>query len=442
MTIPHVSAALALALLFSAAPVAAQSNQPAIFIANNGNNTGSVTSMLINADGSLDFVSEFITGVDPEPDTNPQAISISPGGRWLVTGHGTINGLEEQLTIIEVNSDATMSLKGEFITNNSPLGVQWLDDTHLVATATTPSSRILAYVFDPDANSLTLVDTELTGSFTTAVAYDPEQRYLFVQDSGQNQITSFFANADGTLDRIDVFDTLTTFPLGPGISPDGRFIYAGGGISNGGDKIIGAEVFSDGTMSAIGGQPFISPGASPKEAVVMGDTLHAAIGHGTDATVRIFSIDQETGALTSTGHFFDVGGQGTLGCMAAMGDLLFFTDNTTSSDGVRGVYSFTINPDGSMTQNGPLVDTQGVNPRMIATWSPRSEPPVCPWDCTPAPEGNGIINVDDLFAVLNAIATQDLDCDVSPENKDGTFGNGVINYDDVVGIINHFGDCP
>lgn len=59
----------------------------------------------------------------------------------------------------------------------------------------------------------------------------------------------------------------------------------------------------------------------------------------------------------------------------------------------------------------------------------------CPWDCAP-PGGNDEINFDDLIAVVNAISTQDLDCDVAPDNEDGTFGNGVITFDDLIAVIN------
>lgn len=65
----------------------------------------------------------------------------------------------------------------------------------------------------------------------------------------------------------------------------------------------------------------------------------------------------------------------------------------------------------------------------------------CPGDCAP-PGGNGMVNVDDLFEVVNAISTQDPACDVAPDNGDGTFGNGVVNFDDIVMVVNGFGPCP
>jgi len=66
--------------------------------------------------------------------------------------------------------------------------------------------------------------------------------------------------------------------------------------------------------------------------------------------------------------------------------------------------------------------------------------PPCPWDCVP-PGGNGVVNIDDLLAVINAFGGRG-PCDSAPQNPDGTFGNGVVNIDDLLGIINAFGPCP
>ncbi len=100
------------------------------------------------------------------------------------------------------------------------------------------------------------------------------------------------------------------------------------------------------------------------------DAAYLLVGHGTDATVRSAAINAATGNLTYTGHFFDVGLQGTLGDVQTLDDLFFVTDNSTAIDGIMGVYSFRLNANGSFTQNGPIVDTGGIAPRSIAVWEP------------------------------------------------------------------------
>jgi len=70
----------------------------------------------------------------------------------------------------------------------------------------------------------------------------------------------------------------------------------------------------------------------------------------------------------------------------------------------------------------------------------------CVADCSPdngdGTFGNGVVNVDDLFAVLNAFGSSVTGCDIAPDNGDGTFGNGVVNVDDLFAVVNAFGPCP
>ncbi|MEM7228416.1 MAG: di-heme oxidoredictase family protein [Planctomycetota bacterium] len=69
----------------------------------------------------------------------------------------------------------------------------------------------------------------------------------------------------------------------------------------------------------------------------------------------------------------------------------------------------------------------------------------CAADCTPdngdGTFGNGVVNIDDVLAVINAFGSADSRCDVAPQFIDGTFGNGIVNIDDVLAVINNFGPC-
>jgi len=71
---------------------------------------------------------------------------------------------------------------------------------------------------------------------------------------------------------------------------------------------------------------------------------------------------------------------------------------------------------------------------------------LCFADCTPdngdGTYGNGVVNIDDLFAVLNNFGGGAGPCDVAPDNGDGTAGNGIVNIDDLFAVLNSFGDCP
>jgi hypothetical protein len=80
------------------------------------------------------------------------------------------------------------------------------------------------------------------------------------------------------------------------------------------------------------------------------------------------------GDLAETPFFYDVGDQGNLGDLQTLGNLLFVTHSFSDGTGPTGLYSFTVNPDGSLTQNGPLLSTNGTRPEYIAAWNGVPEP--------------------------------------------------------------------
>lgn len=67
--------------------------------------------------------------------------------------------------------------------------------------------------------------------------------------------------------------------------------------------------------------------------------------------------------------------------------------------------------------------------------------PTCPADIAPQ-GGDGLVNVSDLLAVINAWG----DCPAPPSPCPADFvppgGNGVVNVSELLGVINNWGVCP
>lgn len=414
----------------------AQAAEPTLFVSNNGNLIGSISSMHIHADGTLELIDHLVTGQrnstsEPCPGCNAYAIDITPDGRYLATGHASSSSHPISVSITRVDEDGALELVTLVNVPHSPLDVRWLDDEHFAvarANLSGGNNQILVYRYNRENESASLQNFQFTNGFSTSLAVDRENKRLFAQrSSGGSAVLSFSYDQSGTLTLIDTYSTGTTYPLGIGISPDGLRLYGGGGISNGGDKIVGARVSPDGTLGDMTGAPFTSPGASPKQVVVTGDGQFAVAGHGTDATVRTFAIDQASGALSATGFFFDIGAQGTLGNIATAGHLLFAADTSTVFDGVMGVYSFTVEADGSLTPNGSIVDTEGIAPRDFAPWQPAE----CPADLS----GNGVVEVEDLFILLASWGP----CPGCPADLTGS---GEVDADDLFILLAEWGPCP
>jgi 6-phosphogluconolactonase (cycloisomerase 2 family) len=412
-----------------------QANQRAAFIANNGNLEGSVTSFVFDANDAPVFADKLITGTRPttndyEPGSNAYSISMTPSGRYLAVGHASSNDPFQQITILEVASDAALTLVGEYMTPDTPLDVVWLSNQYLAATRTEVGlqNQVLVYEFDPNAVTLTQIDAENTGTFTGSLALRPGGAVLYAGDSFVNQIYVFTVNGDGTLTPLQTIGS-PGYPLGIHVTPDGSRLYAFGGISLGGSAILGWNIGLGGSLSAIPGMPFTSPGASPKDCTFSPDSARMYVAHGTDATVRSFSINAVSGVVTSLGHSFDVGLQGSLSDVKMLGDVLLVDDNTTSIDGVRGLYSFDTFANGGLAMNGGIVDTQGVSPNEIATWAPAN--------CAGDVNGDGAVNISDLGELLVAFGTCNGDPGFNAE-ADLT-GDGCVNISDLGEVLAAFG---
>jgi 6-phosphogluconolactonase (cycloisomerase 2 family) len=342
-------------------PVFSQSGLPAVFVTNNVGD--SVTSFTLNPDGSLNYVGMIAAG------DSPQTISLTPDGQFLAVANGTMSMTVEELRIFYVNSDATLTLRLLTTTPDSPLDCQWVSNSILAVTETSLSgdNHVIMYEWDPTANTLVQVDIAFTGSFNTSLAVSFDRSLLFANNSlGTDSIYSFSFDAAGMLTQNDNQVTNPIYPLGIAASPDGNFVYSAGGISGTGHEILSFAVDANGALSPIAGAQ--SPGQSPKVIDMTDDGTILVAGHGTDSTVRSFLRDPLTGLIVPTGFSFDVGAQGNLGDLQVVGDMMFVTDESTSDDGVRGLYSFRINADGSFSQLGPIVDTQGSRPEYIAAW--------------------------------------------------------------------------
>ncbi len=351
-------------------PCAAQPDEPTLFVCTYPNLTqGRISSMRIEADGSLTLID-----VAEGSDTGASAVALAPDGRHIALSHGTADDIE-RLDIFTVNSDGTLTFLLTQLVPDSPLDMEWLSPTVLAVTEAEfgGSNFLTTYRLDPAAPSLTQIDEYSTGLFLSDTARHPHGDYIVANDSLSNGLYVYEVNLDGTLALADQISTGSTYPLGPGWTRQGDRLYATGGISSGREAIIGFS-FDPlvGMLDPLPGSPWVSPGESPKLAVSSSDDRVLLVGHGTDATVRTFLIDPDTGGLTSTGYTFDVGLQGTLGEVAVLDDLVFITDNSTATDGKAGVYSFRLDSEtGVLTMIGSdLYDTGTTSPNRMAVWTP------------------------------------------------------------------------
>ncbi|MFI4916822.1 MAG: GC-type dockerin domain-anchored protein [Phycisphaerales bacterium JB060] len=427
-------------LVFAAAALG-QATEPTVFVGNNGNLLGAMTSLQPDASGALvqvDYlvIDERAPGGASLPGTNVEGIALSPGGRFLATGHATALD-PEQLTIIEVDADGTLEVIDTFSVPNAPLGMAWIDDQYIaVAESNFGSSFARVYRYTPGASPMTgsLVEVDATpeGSFITNIEADHDRRLIFVQDSdfggGSANVTAYEVDASGALDEVGFVFTAPNFALGMALAPNGEWLYAGGGISGTGREVLGFRVGVSGSLEFMPGAPFASPGDSPAWVTVSPDNRFVYAGHGRDATVQGFSTDNETGALTALGVSFDVGSQGTLGTVGTLdlpaGQFLVVTDNSTIFDDMSGIYSFRIEDTGDLTQIGDIVMTPGSQPDNFVVWQPGGN------DCRADLDGDGQLTIFDFLEFQNLFDAGDPAADFD--------GDGDLTIFDFLAFQNEF----
>jgi 6-phosphogluconolactonase (cycloisomerase 2 family) len=399
-----------------------QAGVRAVFVSNNGNLEGSVSSFTINPELTLHFAAKLVTGTRPSTSypcagCNAYEISLTPSGQYIALVHpaGDVDGI----TIVQVGADAALSQVIQIqmaVGQDGPMDVQWLDNQYLAVLRTTPSPNQLAiYRFVASPASLTQVHVYSVGSFSTFLALHPSGQYLYAANSSSPayQVYVFRVDTGGALTQLETEPTGSVYALELAISRDGTKLYSAGGISGGGHAVVGMTVGADGRLTTMTGSPFVSPGQSPSNVYVSDDNHYCFVGHGSDATLRVMAINQTTGALSDTGYSFDVGTTGTFGDVRSMRDLVFVTN---SSDTPTGIYSFRLGTGGSLIQNGSIVSTTGIAPRSIAAWTP---PISGDMDC------DGDLDVADIDAFVLAL--------VNPPSWAGTYPYCNINRGDMNG---------
>lgn len=351
-------AAAALLPALAAAPAIAQSVAPAAFVVNNAGD--SITSYTLNPDGTLNRIGIFATG------DLPQALSLSPDGKILAVGHGTSASTPEELRFYGVNADATLTPLLTTTTPDSPLDMLWLNNDVLAVTRTVIGpSEVYAYAFDRSSNLMTTRDIISTGTFTSGIAVAGNTLYADAGFLSGGSLSAWSFDASGDLEFVE-----TEAIGGGGVSvdyaatPDGRFLYAAGGIGGNEDELHAFGIAPSGALTPLSGTPFLLDGRAPAEVIVdeNGERLYVSFNWRNAGTgiIRAYEIDPATGAITDTGDVFVLGGgvgdRGDTGPLAILGDVLFNLDMSTFRDGVLGLQTIRINPDGSMSHID-LLDT-------------------------------------------------------------------------------------
>lgn len=138
------------------------------------------------------------------------------------------------------------------------------------------------------------------GPTNVGVAVDPAGKFLFVGDTISQNTWVYAIASDGSLSLVP--GSPFTTPGNAGIdtvSPDGKFLFEGGGA-----EVGVSQIHSDGTLTNVAGSPFpngpFNNGGAPVFALVTDPRGKFLLLADTDQSkITVFSIDPNSGALTN-----------------------------------------------------------------------------------------------------------------------------------------------
>jgi len=226
--------------------------------------TGSVASLPIKEDGSLDKAASFMqhkgNSVDPARQKEPHAhcIVVSPDNRFAFAAD---LGLDQVLVYRLDAAKATL-------TPNQP-----------------PFARTPA------------------GAGPRHLTFHPNGKHVYVINELKNSVTCFdYNSASGTLAEKQTISTLPKDFAGKSycadlkITPDGRFLY---GTNRGHDSIAAYRIGADGSLTLLAIEP--SLGKGPQNLAITSDGKLLLCANMPGNNVAVFRIDAKTGALASVG---------------------------------------------------------------------------------------------------------------------------------------------
>ena len=184
---------------------------------------------------------------------------------------------------------------------------------HYLLEADLGLDKILVYKFDQASGRVTPNDPASVdlapGSGPRHLAFHPNGRFVFTISELASTMTSLAW--DGANGALRVLGTQSTLPAGytgnsstaeVAVHPGGRFLY---GSNRGHDSIVVYAIAPDGALTLVEHEP--TRGKSPRNFTIDPSGRWLIAGNQLSGTLSVFSIDQQTGALSPTGPLAEVG---------------------------------------------------------------------------------------------------------------------------------------
>jgi 6-phosphogluconolactonase len=275
-----------------------------LFAVNAG--SGSITIFNVHKNGALNFLSKTHSG-----GAQPSAIAEFRGLVYVLNsgGAGSLVGFDlgdgGQLNEIK---NSTAFLTG---TTTGGASLAFSPDGQFLVVTERVANNIDVFHVQPNGTLSPIVVNPNPAPGTFSVAFAPEG-VAIVSETGQagvsngSAISSYKVNSNGTVTAIT--HSLPTFAVGncwDAITPDGRWVY----VSNSGsDNISGFNIHKDGSLTPIAGTVLGNnpSGSHNVDIAVSADGKFVYTINSQSGNIGIFAINQTDGTLSSLGQAGDL----------------------------------------------------------------------------------------------------------------------------------------
>lgn len=205
----------------------------------------------------------------------------------------------------------------------------------------------------------------VTGTSPTLVVLDSAGKYLYVGNSGSQNIWVFSVDpSSGALAQVGSPFQVGISPLNMKLSPAGNFLYVTGASSQAGTPgYIETLAINAGVLSLAG--PITQPGSSPYGLAVSPNGNYLYTGNFGDNTISEFTIDSTTGLLTPiAGSPIGETNTGPVSLLIDPSGKYLYVANQQSSGNVAG---YTIGSNGALSLLTTSPYPTGSQPNFIAS---------------------------------------------------------------------------
>lgn len=226
--------------------------------------SNSVAALTIKSDGSLTPLRIAATSV-----TNPRGLAVTPDGRFLYVGHGDHTSIGA-ITAFAINDDGTLTSIGSPIKAGGFCGALAITpDGHNLYLTCSDDDGIYGYAIGSDGALTPLPHSPYAVSdYPEAIATSPDGRFVSIasvglgtQPPGPGAVSNFSIGSDGALTPVPNSSHPFEGSTGITILPNGRFVYASGGVPQG--KLDASGIDASGTLQPLPGSPFPTGGQGP-----------------------------------------------------------------------------------------------------------------------------------------------------------------------------------